>query len=457
MRTINLVIVAFLFVGAFASFASGGEDAKPNIVIVFVDSLRAENMSCYGYERPTTPFVDQLAREGVLFQNYFANSSWTAPTVASLFTGVSSLRHGRNGEADQIDGNLPTLAGVLRGAGYRTIGVTCNPVAGSQWGYQRGFDVFDDFSIRMYLDNDLFPHEKTDDGEVKHQQLVSAQALDDRMVTNALRLIRNNPPDKPFFLFIQMFDPHWDYNPLPEYKAMFVDPDYDGQTTGAYWMLRGDEGAQFKTPADLKRFVDLYDAEVRQTDDAIKRLVTTLRERGQLKDSDVLIISADHGEEFMEHGVLSHGKNLFEQGVKVPGVVVSPDRLPSGVVSEMLATHTDWLPTLAKLAGAAIPEGLPGVDLFAQDGGQWSLPERDYVFMHTMLDDPPFARPMIALRTKDAKIIRHLDDNSAIAYDLKADPGEQKPLPIEANPAYAGLLIKLDEWHEAEKRLAVND
>ena len=427
--------------------------AKPNIVFVLVDSLRAESLSCYGYHRPTTPFIDQLAGEGILFQNYFANSTWTAPTVATLFTGLSSIRHGRNNVIDRLPENVPVLAGVLRDAGYRTLAVTCNPVAGSRWGYQRGFDIFDDFSIPLYLETDLFPNEKSESADARHQQLVGAPGLDDKMVGIALRLTRNIPAEQPFFLLVYLYDPHWDYNPLPEYKAMFVDPEYKGEVTGAYWNLRENEGAQFKTPADLKHFVDLYEAEIRQTDDAIERLVTTLRERGQLKDTDILIISADHGEEFMEHGVLSHGKNLFEQAAKVPGIVVSPGRLPKGVVSETMATHIDWLPTLAKAAGATVPGGLPGVDLFTFQDGQWSPPEREGVFMHVMLDEPG-ARPMIAIRAKDVKVIRHLDDNSAVAYDLAADPGEQNPIPVTADtPAYAVLLAKLDAWYAEEKEL----
>ena len=89
---------------------------KPNIIFILVDSLRAESMSCYGYDRPTTPYIDQLATEGILFRNYFANSTWTAPTVATLFTGLSSIRHGRNNVPDRLPENLPVLAGVLRDA-----------------------------------------------------------------------------------------------------------------------------------------------------------------------------------------------------------------------------------------------------------------------------------------------------------------------------------------------------
>ena len=434
--------------------ASATLPPQPNIVFVFIDSLRAESMSCYGYDRPTTPFMDEIAAEGVRFRNYFANSSWTAPTVGTLFTGHHSLRHGRNNVNDQLDGRLPALAEILRGAGYRTIAVTCNAVAGSQWGYQRGFDVFDDFTIPMMVETDLLPDDRPETGEDRLQRLVAAPALDDRMATIALRLLRNVPEGQPYFLFIQMYDPHWDYNPLPEYREMFADPDYAGGTTGDYWLLREHEGAQFGSPEDLRHFINLYDAEIRQTDDAVKRLVATLRERGQLNDTDVLILSADHGEEFMEHGVLSHGKNLFEQGVKVPGIAWSPARWPEGVATDAMASHIDWLPTLARLAGADPPEGLPGEDLFAFREGRWTPPEREGVFMHVMLDEPPHARPMVAIRTKDAKVIRHLDDDSVAVYDLAADPGEQNPLPAAGNEVYEALLAKLDAWHAAERALA---
>ena len=155
----------------------------------------------------------------------------------------------------------------------------------------------------------------------------------------------------------------------------------------------------------------------------------------------------------MEHGVLSHGSNLFEPGVKVPGVFWSPSRWPAGAAPEVMAGHKDIFPTLARLAGAEVPEGLPGADLFAFADGAWTPPERDAVFMHVMLEDPQ-ARPMIAIRTKAAKVIRHLDDQSTVAYDLVADPGEQAPIPAAGHPAYQALLARLDAWHAEEKRLA---
>jgi len=426
--------------------------AKPNIVMIMVDSLRAESMSCYGYARPTTPFIDQLAADGVRFENYFANSSWTAPTVMSAFTGLSSIRHGRIGVADQPSGEFPTVAGVLKSAGYHTLAVTCNAVAGSQYGYERGFDLFDDYSMIQEL-MEKAPAES--EGGGPNALVAAAQAVDERLAVFALKHLEEIPAGEPYFLFIQLFDPHWEYYPLDEYKAMFVDSEYAGEVDGSYWALRdkGPDGHHLKTDADLRRFIDLYDAEIRQCDDAIKGLVEALRASGRLKDTDLLIVTADHGEEFMEHDVLSHGKNLYEQGVKVPLVMTAPAWLPRGTVTAALASHVDYLPTLAKLGGAEVPEGLPGADLLAFRGGRWTPPGRDAVFMHVDLDDTG-ARPMIAARSRGAKVIRYLDTNDTCAFSLVGDPGEERPLAVAGTPEFERLLTALDGWYAEEKRLA---
>jgi len=383
---------------AFAACGSGPPADLPDVLLVSVDTLRADHLGCYGYPRATSPNIDQLAARGAVFERTMSTCPWTLPAHTSLLTGLFPAVHGVQEDGTRLGEEAPTLAEGLRRMGYRTLGVVSHVYVASSFGLGRGFETFDDSLIEGGTRNPI------------------ASEVVDRFLEHLDRL----EPEDAFFGFLHFFDPHWDYTPPPPFDRRFTDPAYAGPVNGRYpAVLEASSGA------DLEHAIALYDGEIAYLDREIGRLLGGLAERGRLEDI-VVVLTADHGEEFREHGQMGHGNTLYEEQLHVPLIIAGHPAFPAGTRRGDLASLVDVAPTLLEIAGAAPDEGTSGRSL-----------------LHPIeLPGPPrvaesiqFGRDMRALRIGDAKLARY--SNVSGFFRLDEDPLEQ--VLLEKDPTGGAL------------------
>lgn len=305
---------------------------RPNVVLIVLEATRRDRTSLHGYERDTTPFLRELARECLVFEDGLAQSSWTKPSVGSIMTGLPPAAH----RALTATGGLPdafdTMAELLRGGGYHTAAFWTARVILPPFGYEQGFDVF------VAEDRELFEQVRRD----------------------AVRWIEREAR-QPFFLSIHAFDPHGPYAAPGSYRHAFAS-DYDGPLARRPYLKPGTLAQEGLPDHASARYVrDRYDAEVLYADRVLERLVADLKEHA-LWDESLVIITSDHGDALGEHGLWGHSSDLMPQLLRVP-LLIKPPGGADGRCIAWPAGHVDLLPTVLGAAGLQPPDGLPGVDL----------------------------------------------------------------------------------------------
>ncbi|MDD5678406.1 MAG: sulfatase [Kiritimatiellae bacterium] len=399
---------------------------QPNIVLVAVESLRADHVGCYGYRRATSPAMDALAAEGVRFDQAISAASWTTPAVMSMFTSLPPSLHQTVSSSTMLPEGLTTLATELKNGGYQTAAIIVNPCASSKYGFNRGFDVFDDSSIQLAAglgDLDL-----------------NNNSVSDMVTQYAVKWLKScRRPSLPFFLYVFYFDPHYDYMPPSPYDGMFTDPDYYGDQDGSKIVrLAGKPLAK----ADKEQIIGLYDGEIRFTDDQIKVLIDTLRDMNLLTDT-LLVITGDHGEEFWDHDRMMHAHTLYDELLRVPLIIHWPKEIkPKQVVAEQVSL-VDLMPTLLDMAGLPIPGQCRGqslVSLFMSSSRR------------TFTERPVFAETesrtaLKCIRTSSQILIEHVKDKTFEAYDLENDPFERDDLALMPQyTEFQPLLTAYEDW-----------
>lgn len=305
----------------------------PNVLVLSIDTLRADRLGCYGYDRGTTPNLDKLAAQGVLFERAYSSAPWTLPSYASLFTallpadhraGVVTEREDRFGTDEKapkkttelLRPDVPTMAERAREQGYATAGFYCNPYIGSGAGVDRGFDRWTRYQHGAKAGTEMA------------QAWIGAHAA------------------KPWFVFLHLIDPHMPYAPPAPYDERFAGVKVEELRDWPPALPALRAGADDA----LKRLCsDLYDGEVAYADAQLGRLLEALRASGEL-DNTIVVLHSDHGEEFWEHGGCDHGHALHEELLRVPFAIVWPGRLAPRRVDERVRT-LDLFPTLSELLG----------------------------------------------------------------------------------------------------------
>lgn len=393
---------------------------RPNLVLYVVDTLRADHLGCYGYARPTSPRLDEFAREAVRFAEARAQSSWTKPAMATILTGLHPITHGAERRALGIAPEARTLAERLTEAGYETAMFTTNPTVVEKFGFARGFDHFE------YVHQLQGRKRRSVDSAEMHR--AATAWLDGRVA-----------PQRPFFLVVHTLDPHDPYRPQEPYRSRFA----PGVDVASACCFRGERLAALSPAGAAIRRRDsmaLYDGEIAQNDASFGRLVDDLRARGLLQRSAV-VFTSDHGEEFHEHGGWRHAETLFEEVLRVPLVVRLPGDRPANATVADPADQIDIAPTLLDLAGIAAPPELPGASLLPVIAGGAPPPRESLAWLR----HPAFE--VAAIRDGNWKWLRHDGASRAVTpgvagvaepadalYDLEADPGERQNL-LEAEPA----------------------
>ncbi len=408
-----------------------GETQRPNVLLIGLETLRADHVGCYGHDRPTTPTLDAFAKEAVKFDLAFSAGGWTMPSMMSVFTGVYPHKHGAINYQNQLADGVTTLAAELKKGGYHTLGVTSNPTTHGKFGFRRGFDFYDDFSV--FLANELNLFADNEKPVHAHQSLTS-----DIVNRLGLRFLKKKwKKEKPFFLHLFYFDPHYDHIPPRDYAQMFTDPDYRGKTDGRN--ITSLKGRQIPD-ADKQHVRDLYDAEIRYTDDHLKALFAEMKKMG-VYDNTIIIILGDHGDEFWEHGSVAHGHTLYDELLHVPLLV----RLPKGLrdtSSNELVHQIDIMPTVLDLLDMPIPAECQGRSLKPiLEHKDADIP--DQVTFHEL----HLSNKIVAARSTTQKIIFYPDKQRWECYNLKADRLEQRNLHTGEMPtAFADLYKQFQAW-----------
>jgi arylsulfatase A-like enzyme len=392
-----------------------------NVVLISIDSLRADHLSAYGYRRDTSPAMAALARDGILFRNNTTTTAWTLPGHMSILTGRSLLGHGVVTDAQKLGDDIPTLAESLRSAGYTTHAIVSAPYVEARYGFDRGFDSYDDQTIRFATHGDSYKE-------------VTAPLL---QRTAATWLDGN--ANRKFFLFLHYWDVHYDYAPGAPYDTMF-DPHYEGSINGENFYFNPAVHARMPE-RDLEHVIALYDGEIRLVDDHIAMLRAKLQELG-VAEKTIIVVTADHGDEFFEHGRKGHHRTLYDEILRVPLIVYVPGAKPQRSEVTMETSTIDIMPTVLGLVGAAVPPGVEGTDLtgIAYLGqAEWNRTTVAELYRTESLNC------QVSLRRTGEKLIHHFNDRLVEAYDIATDPGERSRLPIRQSPA-TEMMADLSTW-----------
>ncbi len=455
---------------------SASTGRRPNIVLISIDTLRADHLSSYGYGDSRQPSIDALAAAGVRFAHASSTAAFTVPAHASMMTGLFPTTHGATYRHEDpgafpiraMNDSYPTLAEILSAQGYDTAAFVSCSLTGHAFGFARGFDVFDDRidrldSARALLFSHTMAFRAMRRAGVFTSRDLDAERRAGEVTPLAQAWIRARSADpRPFFLFVHYYDPHAPYDPPAPYNrradGTTIAPVYQGR------MLLG--GSYMLTPAALKDTLTLYDGEIRYVDDQLGELLRTLEESGTLDDT-LVILTGDHGESFGEHGHWAHTRVLYEDVTSIPFIMRLPGERDAGtVVNDVIAQPTDILPTVLSVAGLETPPGIEGRDLTAwlasrrmpaADAGRRGgvLARADIAFAEQPRSDDSvrrygkrWDRDLVTARTLRWKYI-HASTGIEELYDLVDDAGETVNL-AGSDPAALSLMRRLEaDWHRA--------
>lgn len=375
-----------------------------DVVLITISSLRADHVSCQGYERQTTPHFDRFAAESVFFRNAFATSGWMMPAHGSLFTSLYPSLHGATHIDRELGQEHETLAELLADNGYYCVGFCCGPRLDSAHGYAQGFHVYDDQSaVGLLRALELDRAESFDINRHRTNDLIN-DAVISWLQSNA---------HHPFFLFVHYYDNHWDYLPPEPYRSRY-DPNYTGTIDGTR-IAREPLYSNPPSEADIRHLIALYDGEVRQTDEDLGDLLAALKREG-LFESSLVIILGDHGEAFYEHGHTSH-HGVYDELIHIP-LAISIPRVASNAL-DALVSQVDILPTVLDYAGIGIGDQCQGRSLRPIIEGRVQRVNEFVVAQYTGKAVPD----IFAVRSPQFKCCMTAQ-REVLAYDLVSDPQE---------------------------------
>ena len=343
----------------------------PNVLVIVLDAVRAQNLSLYGYTRPTTPALDAFAKRGVTFNNAWSTSPWTLPSHASMFTG----RYAREFRADathRLEDGFPTLSEVLAGRGYRTAGFVANvSYAGREAGLARGFAHFEDYVItpaEFVMSSAMGRFVVLNPGlrrVLRYYDVPGRRTAAD--ITGSFLRWADEVGDRPFFAFLNLYDAHEPYLPPDSVAARFPGPVPRQLDQTRYMNVRMAERTRktLMPPLEQRAEEAAYDAAIATIDAELGRLFQEL-ERRQVLDRTITVVVADHGEMFGEHGLFSHGHSLYRPLLHVPLAIVYPQGMAAGNHVDHHVSLRDLPATILVLAGVA-GGVLPGVPLLPAD------------------------------------------------------------------------------------------
>ncbi len=436
-RLSHVVVALSAFVSAAGACTDGrgGPDEprpQPNLVLVTVDTLRADHLSCYGHYRPTSPRIDRLAASGLVFERAISSAPWTLPSIASIHTSLYPSEHGATGAQLPLRNELTPLAESLQDVGYDTTAVVTHAFVGRRYNFDQGFATFDDTLVQG------------------HDAVTSPE-----VTRTAMKYLRRKAKE-PFFLWIHYFDPHLTYVRHPEFRFVHGTPKRAPDRLRAGELRRAAEALADDTvpdPFSLNTITAVYDEEIAFTDESIGRLFRAIGNL-PLRRPTIAALTADHGEYFMERGRFGHGRDIYDELVHVPLIMWGDidDELRGGRYSETVEpaslAHTfarlaqvDTNPFKGEDLLTLAAEDRAGRPIFSEGSFAWGTKDRK-----------------IMVEWERRKLIYNLDDSRFELYDLKRDPGEREDLwERRKDSAEVGRLREaLDQFRERHAVSAPN-
>jgi arylsulfatase A-like enzyme/Flp pilus assembly protein TadD len=384
-----LAAAAILMAAALAAWWLRREPARGPVILVSIDTLRADRLPAYGYTSGKTPVLDAFARESVLFRRAYAHAPQTMPSHASMFTGLLPFDHGvRDNIGFTLAADKPSLPALLQQSGYRTGGFVSSYVLRPETGIGRGFDTY----------NAEFPQVAAD----RSPALV--QRPGEQTLTAATRWL-DTLADGKFFLFFHIYEPHTPYRPPSRFESLAP-----------------------------------YDGEVAYADEIVGRLFEDLKRRGWYENATIVVLS-DHGEGLGDHGELEHGLFVYDEVVRVPWIMKLAGNRSAGRTVDAPVQHIDLLPTIAAMANIAPPVGLRGRDLGPALSGLAALPPQG-IYSEALYPRYHFGwSELVALTDDRYRFIKAPRDE---LYDLERDPDEKQNIVQERGQAASAMRSALD-------------
>lgn len=462
---LGVAVLVSMACGRQATTSSEQASQRPNVLLISIDTLRADHLGSYGYSRDTSPFLDSLAMNSIRFDQAFAPASWTLPSHMSLFTGAYPQTHGVEQDRFALPAALSTLTEIFSAGGWQTQAFISWTYLKASFGFGRGFDDY----------RELLPPPELQDSATESS--IRADEVVDRVSdwidqrATAMGSPDNDEAD-PFFLFVHLFDPHMSYQP-PLQTARLFDPDLETIEGGSYQELSRyidglDQEAETPSPEVVSRATTLYDGEIRFVDDQLRRLFERLETAEMLEDT-VVLVTSDHGEELNEHGSMEgHQWTLYDEVLHVPLILRLPQGRRAGLTITSQVQLIDVAPTLLDIAGLpSLPHAdgrslLPLIDRAASgeaaSDDEWS----EIAFSHIRRFNKK-----VAVRTPSHKLIYTEDTGENLfgqpiepgfeLYDLLADPGELENVFEPDLPIARSLARTLQQLLASKKSFEASD
>lgn len=444
------------------SLEAAGRDRPeglPDVVLITIDTLRSDHLGVYGYSRETSPAIDRLARDGVVFDAAFSPAPRTSPSLASLMSGLPVKDHRVYALRIPLDPSIPTLGEVLQRAGYLTAGFCGQFNCSRKSGLGRGFDHYeDDFEGPETWEE----HARLGGGFHPTSEKRGAAIVDSALGW----LEERGSGSAPVFAWLHLMDPHAGYAPPAPYREHFSGPSPFSHRSVLGKRIPLDRihpQAKISSVNRYDRYLNLYDAEIRYADEQLGRLFDDLR-RKALYDDALILLTSDHGEYMGESArhitYFGHGESLFDSELRIPLIVKLPDGRLGGTRRSNLVSLTEVMPGVLSVLGLSAPEGRPTDGLWA---GERESGEPD----KAVFAQSPRAQADFSVRTRTHKLVFRsgLDTGELTGalrrgetvkgrywlYDLRSDPLEREPLGAEGEALARRLATKLAGWLASER------
>ncbi|MBT3222272.1 MAG: sulfatase, partial [Proteobacteria bacterium] len=395
-------------VGFLSSCRCSSPRPDPNVVLIVIDTLRQDRLGVYGHNRDTSPQLDKLGAKSVVYERAYSQAPWTTPSIGSILTSRYPSQLGIDKGRTGLSRKERLVSELLANKNYRTGGVISHSYCGKRWDFHQGFEVFDESNV------------------LGHDAVTSAGVTD-----RAIEFVDTIATTEPYFLFAHYFDPHFAY--LEHEGHSFGDgAGYKGPITSDMKVHALRKISRRLSPDDVEELLRIYDSEVAITDAQIGRLIEHLHRRGDLNNT-LVVVTADHGEEFLDHQRWGHTTHVYEELIRVPLIVHYPDQ-QRGRVSTPVAL-IDILPTILATVGMDTPRKVEGRNL------RGDLSAERVLFSETNKG----AQLSVAIRGCHKLIVDH-EGKPAELYDLSKDNDETNNIALQYPKLVAELSRKIRRW-----------